>query len=283
MRFLALVVLYKVPISGSETMRSLANSAANHELRAVVWDNSPEQAAESEIQWLSRNLPRCEYRHVPSNAPLSCVYNSIIREFFQGQICDYDALVLLDQDSIFGREFLDEVASAAVERPDIDLFLPLVMANNQLVSPARLYWFKGAHWKGKRNGPVKPRFRTAINSGMVIRSRYLAEKFPGYDERLQFYGTDNYFLQKYAETEPWLYVLNVEIRHELARDHQEDVKVKLWRHRDNMRSLRILNQRGWFRRTVCWLYCLLFSAKVALLYRDRRFLEEIGSIDGCET
>ena len=108
---------------------------------------------------------------------------------------------------------------------------------------------------------------------MIIRSQYLTDQFPGYDERFRFYGTDDYFLQEYAKTQPYICVLKAELIHDLARNSNEEIEVKLWRHVDNIRSLNLLNETGWVRRTCCRLYCLFYSARISIKYRDRRFLE----------
>lgn len=274
MRYLVLCVIYKTNPSNSITLFSLAECrCAKENIRVIVWDNSPLRAESVELEWLARNFSNVEYRHSPQNVPLSSAYNTAIREYFLGSISEYDALVLLDQDSSFGPDLFSKATEAAEKYPDADLFLPFVKANGKIISPASLYWFKGVSWGHARSGLVHSRFRAAINSGMIIRSRYLVGQFPGYDERLRFYGTDNYFLQEYAKTQLWLCVLDVEIQHDLARNRDEGVETKLWRHLDNVRALYLLNEKGWVRRTCCQLYCLLYSAKIALQHRDRRFLK----------
>ena len=274
MRYLILCVLYKTVPSNSSSLCSLAKCAqVGQGSKVTVWDNSPTHAGEAELQWLARTFPSVEYRHTPQNVALSSAYNTVIREYFCGNRQELDALVLLDQDSEFSPDFLDKATAAAEVYPDVALFLPLVRANDRIVSPGILYWFKGTSWKNARSGLVRSRFRTAMNSGMIIRSQYLGGQFRGYDQRIRFYGTDDYFCQQYAQTQPWLYVMDVEIQHQLALDRDEELEVKLWRHRSNIHAVVLLNEKGLIRRSACHLYCFLYCAKSALLHRDIRFLK----------
>lgn len=274
MRLLILVVLYRRACRASETLRSLAACRNTlHDSLVVVWDNSPEEAVAEERLWLRSALPRAAYFHDASNPGLASVYNRVIDRFLKAMAPETsDFLLLLDQDSEVDQTFFTALEHATTEHPEIALFLPLVAARGRIVSPANLYGFKGSYWKKKRSGLTPSEHHTAINSGMVISAPYLREHFPGYDERLQFYGTDNFFMREYGKTNRQFVVLDCILQHDLSCFTPENIEVKLWRHRENVNSLRILHEGCGMRTWLAHAYCRLHNLRQAIKYCDRRFL-----------
>jgi GT2 family glycosyltransferase len=272
--FLTVTVLFKTAPSQSSSLQSFARCiASGHGLTCIVWDNSPQAAEPEELAWLRTHLPGCVYRHSPENLSLSHIYNAVIGEFLRTRNdSTVDALLITDQDSRFEPELVAEANAAMTANPDVSLFLPHVIANDAIVSPANVYACIGLPWRRRRVGRIAARGHTAINSGMIVRSEYLVRRFPGYDERLRFYGTDNDFCRKYAKTERWMYALNSVVTHSLARDANEATEVKLSRHRENVRALLVVNGDDWKRRTGALLYCVAYCSKMAIAERDVRFL-----------
>jgi GT2 family glycosyltransferase len=272
MKLLALVVLFKVDPEASESLLSLAAQCSPSPPHLMVWDNSPEPCSIAGRKWLDKTFASYDYHHCPENAPLSRIYNEVIDTWIIRRPGDFSHLLLLDQDSILEPDFLHIAAEAIDKHPDIGLFLPLVKSGGHTVSPAHLFYFKGVYWHRPRLGPIRLRFKTAINSGMIIASRYLLKKFPGYPDTLAFYGTDNWFCEQYAGDEGIACLFESTIHHNLSTYNIEDVEVKLWRHRETVRAARVLNSHGVFRRCGCYLYISLTCAQMALRFRDRRFL-----------
>lgn len=270
-KLLALVVLYRVEPGASESLLSLAAQSNISSQQVLVWDNSPEPCSDAGREWLNKNFSSCVYHHCPRNLPLSHIYNEVIWAWIKQHPGSFSHLLLLDQDSILEPTFLSVAIEAIRNFPDIELFLPLVKASGHIVSPAHLFYFKGFYWRCPSVGPIPVRFKTAINSGMIIGSRYLLDGFPGYPESLSFYGTDTWFCEQYARDEKLACVFDSTILHNLSRFKEEDVEVKLWRHREEIRASRITNSRGIFRRYGCVLYTSLTCVRMALRFRDRRF------------
>lgn len=274
MRLLILVVLYRRHCNASETLRSLAACRkALEDSLVVVWDNSPEHADEEQARWLGRSLPRAAYFHDAANPGLASVYNLMISRYLKQETPEtFDCLVLFDQDSEVGPAFFDELERARIQHPEIPLSLPLVTSHGRIVSPANLYGFKGSYWKKKRSGLMQSRYRTAINSGMAISAPYLRDEFRGYDERLQSYGSDNFFMQEYSKRHGQFVVLDCVVQHDLARFAPEPVEIKLRRHRENVNSLRLLNEGRGIHTWLAQAYCLVHNLRQAIKYRDLRFL-----------
>ncbi|HEX4153894.1 MAG TPA: hypothetical protein VHY75_16930 [Steroidobacteraceae bacterium] len=274
MNILALIVVYKTRLDCSETLLTLSRQNSAGRLEVLVWDNSPHEASFAERAWLSAQFEHVSYRHDGQNTPLSALYNHVIERHLHHPVRKHDYLILLDQDSNLESAFLLKMSTAAVQHPDVNLLLPLVRAgaDGRLVSPANLYYFRGSAWKRLRLGLIKSRFTTAINSGMMISVDYLTNGFPGYPPEIPFYGTDNWLCQSYAEKNRWIFVVDTTIKHDLAQFGDEPNDVRLWRHRQNIKALRFLNRRGFFRRNFCYLYTTGTCLRRAMRYRDWRFL-----------
>ena len=273
MKFLALVVLYRVEPDQAPTLVSLAHQASLSDIHVVVRDNSPVKATEESQLWLSKTFPSLDYDHDGDNWPLSRVYNWVIDHYLKGSPAAFHLMIFLDQDSVLLPDFVAEAAAAAAANPEISMFLPSVIAGGRIISPAHLYYFKGIYAKGRYSGKVAARFKTAINSGMVVSVGYLIHKFVGYPTELKFYGTDNWFCERFAEREKWIYVFDSTIAHDLSSLAEETNEVKLWRHREAIRAMRFLNRSGRFRNFACLVYAFAMSARQALRHRDWRFLQ----------
>jgi len=273
MTILALVVVYKIDLDSSDTLQSLARQSCTEGLHVFVWDNSPEEASVAKKAWLSHQFQRTNYHHDGKNTPLSTLYNTVIDQGLLGVPEEYQYLILFDQDSIVESTFFASMRAAATQHPEIQLLLPIVKSDDQIVSPARLYYFKGIFWRRPRFGLIKARFTTAINSGMMISAGYLSHYFPGYPPELRFYGTDTWLCQTLSTTHQWVYVVDTAIKHNLAQFCEERTDVKLWRHGEKIRATRFLNRQGFFRRNFCFLYTAMGCIRDAIKYRDRRFVQ----------
>lgn len=206
--FLTLIVVYgSDPIRTSSLQTLLANKFDRDRLSILVWDNSPHPNVDVEELQRFGVL----YHSTPENFGLSKIYNHVIAEYLLiGQ-----HLLLLDQDTVLPPNFLEIAESAIVQHSDIDLFLPMIKANSSWVSPLDYCLGWGRYWPTPRNGRMRSARVCAINSGMVISARYLHGR-KVYDEQLRFYGTDTQFMLDYAERRDELFVLDVQLAHDLS-------------------------------------------------------------------
>jgi hypothetical protein len=168
-----------------------------------------------------------------------------------------------------------EKANQAITiNPSIDLFLPIVMFNNTIVSPAYMWYFKGHFLKHVNNGIMKCKHITAINSGMIIKGDYLKNRFKGYDERITLYGTDNDFMSQYDDTHDHLYVIDYKMRHTLDFYSKEETFEKKSRRYINQRKalLIIMRRKGLLIYLLTHIYYIAFSIKFAIIHKDIRYL-----------
>lgn len=271
--FLSVVVIYRKKPRESSTLASLARLGDRwqDQVRVLLWDNSPEPWDNATVEeakaWLRLPL---DYRHNGGeNIGLSTLYNRSIRE-----MDEHDYLWILDDDSLFEPAFIEKAVSAIQANPTVDLFLPIVRSNHLIASPAHLRLFKGHFYKAVTPGLMSSRHRTAINSGMIVSGRYLKGDFPGYDEQLSFYGTDNDFMMRYRDQRTEFYVLDYTMSHSLDFYHaDEPFEKKSARFVAQNRSLiHLMRRRGLLSTLGVHLYLFAFSCKYALLHRDPRYL-----------
>jgi hypothetical protein len=217
MRVLALVIVYgTAPLQTTSLQTLLASKFDHSRLRILVWDNSKAPAPHAE----ELDALGVGYVSTPDNLALSMIYNRVIANHLQ----QGEHLLLLDQDSKLPPDFLSCCDATVTQNDDVDLFLPMIHANGNWVSPLTYIAGWGRYWKEPRVGRMPARETCAINSGMLISSRYLKGEFPGYDERLRFYGTDTQFMLDYMDRRRELVVLDVRFDHDLSffSDHGAD-------------------------------------------------------------
>ena len=272
--YFILVVIYNKSPRTSSTIVSLSgiDDVFKGHIRCLVCDNSKEELCSEDKRELSDLLKgiKYEYRHNGGrNKPLSEIYNDAIKELH-----DDEFLVIFDDDSVFGSELFGKSSLAIKDNEYIDLFLPVVYDNGRIVSPAVMRGFKGHYLKSVNVGKMSCKNITAINSGMIIRAKYLKHGFEGYDERIRFYFTDNDFMSRFTSSHKELFVLDYKMMHTLNfYQRGEDFRKKKARFRDLRRSFLILMRRkGLILYLLTQIYLFVYSIKFSIQQRDIRFI-----------
>jgi hypothetical protein len=208
-KFLAIIVVYGREPADTISLRSLARCRSGScALRMVVWDNSSQS---HQMDWTAVGHTGT-YISTPQNLGLSTIYNRVISQHLRRG----EHLLLLDQDTDLPADYLEKAVIALETCPGVDLFLPMVRANGRWASPVTYLCGWGRQWRSRVIGTIASKRVCAINSGMIISSEYLLGSFPGYDERLRFYGTDTQFMLDYMERRSRLCVLDSVLRHDLS-------------------------------------------------------------------
>ncbi len=263
-----LIVLYKQKIVESSTLKSFSKIILPKGLniKLLIWDNSPNSQALTN-ETLSFNYP-VEYKHCPDNFPLSKVYNV----FFQENINENDYLCIMDQDSKFEVELINEI-SLVVNTSNPMLLLPKIFHNKVLVSPSRIYWMKGRYIKELSKGFVSSKNMSAINSGMIINSEYLRKNNFSYDARLLNYCTDDYFMKVYRQNCPDLYVLNYKMEHDLSLstlNHNSSVLKE--RYKQMLYGRMVVHSDNIFNLMFLRVYMTIHKIYMSLKYRDIEYI-----------
>lgn len=263
-----LVCLFNKSIKTSNTIQSLLKSVHLIDKEIVfIWDNSHKPLDEKSIQFLKSKFVNFEYNHTPENLVLSKIYNSLI----DAQKNSDGYLMLCDDDSDIPELFFVRLKEQIKANPAINLFLPKIYSNSVMISPAKDYLIKTSLIKGLGNGLLNSEFITAINSGMVISNRVFLSGFR-YDERLNFYGTDNFFMYHYAKKNQDLIVLDVSIDHDLSFNGKENITNKVRIFKEIKRANRIIYSDDYFKKTVVTLNNIIVSIKLSIRFKTLSFL-----------
>ncbi|PSV10876.1 hypothetical protein C0W59_20655, partial [Photobacterium kishitanii] len=170
-KYLLLIVNYKKNILDTETINSILNLEYN-DFDVVVWDNLALCDNEKKIK---KHNDKINFIYLPSseNIPLSVIYNEVIVNILEKG--NYQYFVILDNDTCVDDEYFISHSRAEKKEVNVNLFLPQVINNEQLVSPGYMYGFKGGYLKHYAIGLNDAKNKTAINSGMIIRAKYIKE------------------------------------------------------------------------------------------------------------
>lgn len=262
-----LICLYNKDVSESATLQSLLNLKDFIDDSTIfIWDNSIEVINPVSLIFLKNNFKNLIYKHTPENVVLSKLYNNVIE-----RLEDDSYLMVCDDDSSIPERFFDVLEEQIKCFPAMDLFLPQIYSHSTLVSPAKDYLIKTGFIKNIQPGLLSSSFTTAINSGMVVSNRFFKKGFR-YDERLRFYGTDNYFMNKYAQYNKDLVVLDIEFTHSLSFNDSSDVKNKLRIFKEIKRANTIIYSKQFCKRQIVLFNNLMVSIKLCVKYKDLDFL-----------
>jgi GT2 family glycosyltransferase len=193
---LAILVLYKKNLFNSESYSSILHSAKRSriQLRFYVFDNSPQK---NHVLSDFDNQPNpIEYRHSASNLGISYAYNEGAK-FAERENIDW--LLLLDQDTIFGDDFLFELESCIDKNPKVYLFAPILkLSDNHIFSPTKYRLKRGYELTKVEPGINSLKKLLPVNSGMVIKTEKFVE-VGGYNTKLKLDFCDFQFLEKFRE------------------------------------------------------------------------------------
>lgn len=267
--FVILIVLYKKSLENSETLQSLLKSKDEiKDSLLIVWDNSPNPMIEKSQTLLLQLFTNFEYIHTPQNYSLSKIYNIVSKKY----LSKYEYLVLFDHDSEFDSNYFSTLIKDIRLNRNINLFLPIVYSENSMVSPAHNYIIKSRLWTKNLLGLMSSKNKTAINSGMTIAKKVFDDGFE-YDERMTYYGTDNYFMTKFANKYQFLFVVNNIIKHNLSFNTTDDIETKLLIFKETKKTNLLINEDNFFKLFLTKINNLLVSIKLSVKYKRLSFLK----------
>lgn len=271
MNVLFCVVIYKLDFDQSATLNSIIKLKTN-DVGLLVFDNSPSQKTDDEISNFRNNgFKFFDYMGFPENLPLSKLYNKAIN-FMIGS--DFDYICLLDHDSLFESSFVSELNEIlSIDQPD--LILPQIIFKNKIISPTKKYFLKGFYFKDLKSGFIKSSYLSAINSGMIINRNYFVNSGFYYDERLDFYGTDDYFMMKLNRFGAQVYIMDYKIIHDLTLSTLNTVfsLPLLKSYKSMIKAWSILYQdRSFFVRLLVKAYSFIHNIYMVVRYRNLGFL-----------
>lgn len=264
--FFIVTVVYNKNLQNSQTLKGLLNSFEllnKHNSQILIWDNSLNPLPQDDISKLTTTFTKINYIHCPQNEYLAKVYNNAIDTLL---ISNNNYLVLLDDDTIVTQSFFQEALDVVTKNNEIDLLLPKIYHNKQLVSPSNYYHGHGVYLKNISSGVVAAKNKMAINSGMMISKKFFASTNFKYASALRNYGTDNYFMLQYSLKRKSLYVLNTSINHSLSMyEETTSVQKKINTYNEISRALKIVHPYSILLRII------LLKNKISLAIKHKTF------------
>ncbi|HZQ68830.1 MAG TPA: glycosyltransferase [Terriglobales bacterium] len=170
---LVVLVIYRQAISESTSFGSLRNALLErpeltHCLRLLVYDNSLSAQAIPAVN------VALEYVHNPNNGGLLAAYREGLARGLEDQI---PWIMLLDQDTEFSADFLDELVSLAtshLSQEQVAAIVPGLRCGNRSISPARMRFGRSPIVIEGFSGIAQFKIR-ALNSGSTFRTSFLQE------------------------------------------------------------------------------------------------------------
>ncbi len=222
MKLVLLIVLYNQDLESSESLKSFLRYKDRYSgiIKLCIWDNSPIPMLDKEV--LNNIYANSAYYHYPTNAPLSFAYNRIA-----DNNKDSDYIMIFDQDSMITSEYVDKVLYGIEQCPDINLFIPRIIHNGTVLSPAKRYLHRGKFpYETNIHGIISSKKFIGIMSGMCVRINLITNRIVRFDENLRLYGIDSKFSLDYSRRMSNLMVIDHTLGHNLSIFEEEDIETK---------------------------------------------------------
>ena len=209
--FVLVLVLYNQKVWDCNTYHTLVRS--NSELPLFIYDNSPEP--QHKPVEFAENV---KYVSDTSNPGLSYAYN---RAADYAKEKDYTWMLILDQDTFFAPNIIDEYVHAIDQNPTIKLFAPpmMLVVSEKYMSPVKIRCHSARPSKSVPVGVVSLKTYSPINSGMMINLEAFWEA-GGYNERVKLDFSDYQFVKRFSKKQDSFYVLSSACRQEYSNEVQ---------------------------------------------------------------
>lgn len=275
-KIVLVVVVYKTNIMDCKTLVSMKNSYAKFNgdcLKAdlVIWDNSPSKEKYSDLVNVANGFfgeVGVYYKNTPENHPLSYVYNSIIEEY--SNECNYVAF--FDQDSEISDNYFNALDDVLKQESRADLYLPKIYHDGHLVSPSWVFLWFGRYYKDVPIGWMDNKNLSAINSGMILSTKFVIDNSFTYDDRLGSYCTDDYFMKFFRKNDGNAYVMNVIFNHELSLstlNKHSDLLVS--RYRKMLDGWRVVHGDSFLKRIALEFYIVIHKIRMCIKFKSYKY------------
>jgi rhamnosyltransferase len=214
--FIAVLVLYKLSLSESQTFLSIRRSLKknNRCLDLVVYDNTPEYNIELAQQSLIDKNINIIYYPDNHNSGVSKAYNTA-KDI--GKKAGKKWIILLDQDTNFPENAVEKYVEGTKLFPDENLYTPIMLIkDHKIISPSYFIGMRGVSLKHIHTGINSLNNLSVINCGMCI-SILSFEKNTGYNELIKLDFSDHDFIKRFKKNIGNRFiVLNLNVNHELS-------------------------------------------------------------------
>jgi len=237
---LVVLVIYKMKISESMAFNSLTTAlqSMNQKTSIFIYDNSPSTQTHTRYENWS-----ITYHSDPSNPGVSRAYN-------KGFNCAKDQgkkwMLLVDQDTIFEKDFFLKYKAAIEENVSEKVIVPILRDSKGIVSPYHFHFGRGTRLEKISTGQYQLAEKKFINSGLMI-SCELFELSGGFDERYKLDFSDLAFIERLKSVTRAFLVIDSKCTHSLSATKRSSLVEILVRFKIYCQSANLLgNQTGNF-------------------------------------
>lgn len=255
----ALIVIYNRKCDDSISLKSvLKHQDAIH---PIVFDNSDRDYNNKEFC----SINGIEYISRHTNIGISKAYNYVIDNH---KFNNDDYLMVLDDDTCLTDEYFYKIFDLTKYKK-YDAILPIVISNERILSPSRLYLTCLSHPSSKPKD-IDCKQLTAINSGMVIKCSVYNEI--KYNEKLFLDFVDHDFIRKLKSINANIIVANCKIYQRYSNDEKSTLSSAINRFNIYVKDFHVYccecNKESIFR-----LYIFKHALQLALRYHTLIFLK----------
>ena len=221
---LAVLVLYKTPMSESITYKSLSESLTRHNLTLdwFVYDNSPTNSVASTPK------SNVTFRLDPTNPGVSKAYNA---GFSMAASLGKKWLLLLDQDTHFPIDSIENYHAGLIAFPQENCFVPQLTDRMGVISPFKFRLGNGFRLSSVMAGIQNFHKLHVVNSGFMI-SVSAFRQANGYDENFPLDFSDYAFIERIRTINPTFVLLPLSANHQHSSLQQisADEELKRFKH-----------------------------------------------------
>ncbi len=218
-KILYVIVVYNQKIENCNTYKTLfVNQYCNEPI--YLFDNSP-IAQHSIDEFNGTNI---HYESDCTNPGLSAAYN---RAATYAKSHNFDWILLLDQDTIFPANILDDYIKSVNQHPDIKIFAPRVeIQNNRYMSPIKINLHFNCKGVNIHSQIIDPKRYSVINSGMLINIDAFFDA-GGYDVTIWLDYSDYLFIERFSTKYNQIYIIEESCFQEFSNDiHNAEQKLQ---------------------------------------------------------
>jgi len=205
---LIVLVLYNCSIEKSDAYRTLILTNEYKKLNVLIYNNSLEYKVDSCLN----NYSYLEIINDSTNPGVSKAYNYGAKKANELKL---KWILLLDQDTIFPKHFFEKTNEYVNQFPDIKLFAPILLSNNQFLSPSSFKNNRGKISKNVIPGLNNFDKKSLLNSGLLIDVETF-NKIGGYNEKIKLDFSDFYFIYKFKKENINFVLTNIKCIHDLS-------------------------------------------------------------------
>ncbi|WP_367143860.1 glycosyltransferase [Pantoea stewartii] len=267
-KFLPIVVLYKIGLSHSDSINSILDSDVERLISEIfVYDNSPACEDNNEIIESYRGR-KVYYINDYSNSGVSAAYN---KGLSKAKELNYEYVLLLDQDTKFPPDSVKEYVKAIKNNPHIKLVAPrLKTTKGELCSPLRYSLHRGFVLKEIEPGIYPLDRYSPINSGMMLNTSS-AIQCGGYEEKVFLDFSDFQFIEKLKRNVDCFYVMPLLVIQDLSND-EPDTNSLLNRFKIYCKCARNCHRNNFIDDGIYFFMVLNRAIKLTLRTKEKQFI-----------